>query len=133
MPAKQHYRHYKIKNPTVTSGHSDDFASMAEVISRRFRKYAAKKERGEQLRDEDSSVLDRYVTATSDFPDLIMIDGGKGQLSAVVNVLREMNLLEDVRVVSLAKQREEIFCQENRCPFVVMRNNRGSTSAATAG
>ncbi|UBF28050.1 excinuclease ABC subunit UvrC [Kovacikia minuta CCNUW1] len=116
MPAKQHYRHYKIKNPTVTSGHSDDFASMAEVISRRFRKYAAKKERGEQLRDEDSSVLDRYVTATSDFPDLIMIDGGKGQLSAVVNVLREMNLLEDVRVVSLAKQREEIFLPGESLP-----------------
>ncbi|HEY9648621.1 MAG TPA: excinuclease ABC subunit UvrC, partial [Chroococcidiopsis sp.] len=39
MPAKQHYRRYKIKNPTVRSGHSDDFASMAEVIQRRFRKY----------------------------------------------------------------------------------------------
>ncbi|MBE9129506.1 excinuclease ABC subunit UvrC, partial [Coleofasciculus sp. LEGE 07081] len=38
-PAKQHYRHYKIKNPTVTIGHSDDFASLAEVIRRRFRKY----------------------------------------------------------------------------------------------
>ena len=40
VAAKQHYRHYKIKNPTVTIGHSDDFASMAEVIRRRFRKYA---------------------------------------------------------------------------------------------
>jgi len=39
-PAKQHYRHYKIKNPTVTAGHSDDFAGLAEVIRRRFRKYA---------------------------------------------------------------------------------------------
>ncbi|MGA7934151.1 MAG: excinuclease ABC subunit UvrC [Kovacikia sp.] len=117
IPAKQHYRHYKIKNPTVTSGHSDDFASMAEVISRRFRKYAAMKERGEQLRDQESSVLDRYVTATSDFPDLVMIDGGKGQLSAVVKVLREMNLLEDVRVVSLAKQREEIFLPGESLPL----------------
>jgi excinuclease ABC subunit C len=41
MPAKQHYRHYKIKNPEVRAGHSDDFASMAEVIRRRFRRYAA--------------------------------------------------------------------------------------------
>jgi excinuclease ABC subunit C len=40
MPAKQHYRHYKIKNPEVRAGHSDDFASMAEVIRRRFRRYA---------------------------------------------------------------------------------------------
>lgn len=117
LPAKQHYRHYKIKNPTVTAGHSDDFASMAEVITRRFRKYAAMKERGEPVRSEESSVLDRYVTATSDFPDLIMIDGGKGQLSAVVNALRTMNLLEDVRVVSLAKQREEIFLPGESLPL----------------
>lgn len=117
LPAKQHYRHYKIKNPTVRSGHSDDFASMAEVIGRRFRKYAAMKERGELLRSDDASVLDRHVSATSDFPDLIMIDGGKGQLSAVVEVLREMNLLEDVRVVSLAKQREEIFLPGETLPL----------------
>ncbi len=117
LPAKQHYRHYKIKSAQVTSGHSDDFASMAEVITRRFRKYAAMKERGELVRQEESSVLDRYVSATSDFPDLVMIDGGKGQLSAVVHVLREMNLLEDVRVVSLAKQREEIFLPGESLPL----------------
>jgi excinuclease ABC subunit C len=117
LPAKQHYRHYKIKNPTVTSGHSDDFASMAEVINRRFRKYAGMKQRGELVKVEDNSVLDRYVTATSDFPDLVMIDGGKGQLSAVVQVLREMNLLEDVRVVSLAKQREEVFLPGESSPL----------------
>jgi excinuclease ABC subunit C len=44
-----------------------------------------------------------------DWPDLVMIDGGKGQLSAVVEVLRDMNLLPDLNVVSLAKKREEIF------------------------
>ncbi|HEY9624692.1 MAG TPA: excinuclease ABC subunit UvrC [Crinalium sp.] len=103
MPAKQHYRHYKIKNPTVRSGHSDDFASMAEVIQRRFRRYA-----------QDPN-LQRIGNA--DFPDLVMIDGGKGQLSAVVNVLREMNLLEDVKVVSLAKQREEIFLPNESQPL----------------
>jgi len=117
VPAKQHYRHYKIKNPTVQSGHSDDFASMAEVIGRRFRKYAASKEQGELVKRDQTTVLDRHVSATSDFPDLIMIDGGKGQLSAVVNVLREMNLLEDVRVVSLAKQREELFLPGESLPL----------------
>ena len=117
MPAKQHYRHYKIKSAKVTSGHSDDFASMAEVITRRFRKYAALKERGELVKSDEASVLDRHVSATSDFPDLVMIDGGKGQLSAVVTVLREMNLLEDVRVVSLAKQREEIFLPGESLPL----------------
>ncbi|HIK19352.1 MAG TPA: excinuclease ABC subunit UvrC [Leptolyngbyaceae cyanobacterium M33_DOE_097] len=118
LPAKQHYRHYKIKNPTVRAGHSDDFASMAEVIGRRFRKYAAAKARGEEVRPErDPSVLSRHVNALSDFPDLIMIDGGKGQLSAVVEVLRELNLLEDIHVVSLAKQREEIFLPGESLPL----------------
>lgn len=91
IAAKQHYRHYKIKNPVVTIGHSDDFASLAEVISRRFKRY-----------------LDPQ-TSREDFPDLVMIDGGKGQLSAVVAVLEEMNFLEQLTLVSLAKQREEIF------------------------
>ncbi|BAZ70152.1 excinuclease ABC subunit C [Fischerella sp. NIES-4106] len=95
LPAKQHYRHYKIKNPTVTVGHSDDFASLTEVIGRRFRKYA------------EDPQLQRL--GNTDWPDLIMIDGGKGQLSSVVAVLQEMNLLEDLRVISLAKKREEIF------------------------
>ncbi|WP_193194412.1 excinuclease ABC subunit UvrC [Nostoc sp. MG11] len=100
LPAKQHYRHYKIKNPTVTAGHSDDFASLAEVIQRRFRKYSV-----------SESAIDPQLPrlGNPDWPDLIMIDGGKGQLSSVVAVLQEINVLEDLRVVSLAKQREEIF------------------------
>jgi excinuclease ABC subunit C len=92
LPAKQHYRHYKIKNPDVHIGRSDDYASHAEVIGRRFRKY------------QGGVDLDN-----SDFPDVVMIDGGKGQLSAVVKVLTAMELIEHVRVVSLAKQHEEIF------------------------
>lgn len=103
LPAKQHYRHYKIRNPQVTLGHSDDFASLAEVIGRRFRKYAV---------DPDLQRI-----GNPDWPDLVMIDGGKGQLSAVVRVLREMNLLEDLRVVSLAKQREEIFLPGESAPL----------------
>jgi excinuclease ABC subunit C len=126
LPAKQHYRHYKIKNPDVRPGHSDDFASMAEVIGRRFRKYAQAKARGETIRKwNESSVLSRQSSAFSDFPDLLMIDGGKGQLSAVVAVLREMNLLEDVRVVSLAKQREEIFLPGESLPQVTEAEQPG--------
>lgn len=103
LPAKQHYRHYKIKNPEVTSGHSDDFASMAEVIKRRFRNY------------ENST----------DKPDLVMLDGGKGQLSAGVAVLAEMNLLEEVKIVSLAKQREEIFLPGESLPVASDREQPG--------
>ncbi|NJM19339.1 MAG: excinuclease ABC subunit UvrC [Richelia sp. RM2_1_2] len=103
LPANQHYRRYKIRNPNVTIGHSDDFASLAEVIGRRFRKY----------------VEDRQLqrAGNPDFPDLVMIDGGKGQLSSVVKVLQEMNLLEDVRVVSLAKRQEEIFLPGESIPL----------------
>ncbi|MBD2296219.1 excinuclease ABC subunit UvrC [Anabaena sphaerica FACHB-251] len=103
LPAKQYYRHYKIKNPHVTIGHSDDFASLAEVIQRRFRKY---------IEDPKLARL-----GNSDWPDLIMIDGGKGQLSAVVSILQEMNLLADLRVVSLAKKREEIFLPGESLPL----------------
>lgn len=119
LPAKQHYRHYKIKNPTVRSGHSDDFASMAEVIGRRFRKYAKPPEAS------DSPVLAPLPKPDKDFPDLIMIDGGKGQLSAVVEVLREMNLLEDLKVVSLAKQREEIFLPGESVPLATSAEQPG--------
>jgi excinuclease ABC subunit C len=126
MPAKQHYRHYKIKDPTVMSGHSDDFASMAEVIRRRFRKYAIAKSKGEAIRTGGDGAIGSWEVGEgsvlspsqlSDFPDLVMIDGGKGQLSAVVAVLRELNLLEEVKVVSLAKQREEIFLPGESLPL----------------
>nr|B8HSX6.1 RecName: Full=UvrABC system protein C; Short=Protein UvrC; AltName: Full=Excinuclease ABC subunit C [Cyanothece sp. PCC 7425] len=103
LPAKQHYRHYKIKNPNVTAGHSDDFASLAEVVQRRFRKFIEHPET-DRLSDPD-------------WPDLIMIDGGKGQLSAVVNALSGTGLLEDLQIVSLAKQREEIFLPGESLPL----------------
>lgn len=108
LPAKQHYRHYKIKNPNVNSGHSDDFASLAEVIGRRFRNDS-------QLETKDNS----------EFPDLLMIDGGKGQLSAVVAVLQERNLMENLCVVSLAKQREEIFLPGESFPLQTQAEQPG--------
>ena len=86
-PAKQYYRHYKIKNPDIKTGHSDDFLSLQEVITRRL----------------------SHIKTEDDLPDLIMIDGGKGQLSAVLKIIPSSNLLENLRIVSLAKQREEIF------------------------
>ncbi|NEO24612.1 helix-hairpin-helix domain-containing protein, partial [Moorena sp. SIO4A5] len=104
--AKQHYRHYKIKNPNITVGHSDDFASLAEVIRRRFRKSQLEPEPADSI---SSTINNQNSTLRKDWPDLVMIDGGKGQLSAVVAVLQELNLQEEVPVVSLAKQYEELF------------------------
>ncbi len=110
IPSKQHYRKYKIKDPNVFSGHSDDFASIYEVIYRRFRKWSRFKESGGDfsiLNDKTNSKLDNELL--SDWPDLIMIDGGKGQLNAAIKALKELNLEEEVAICSLAKKNEEIF------------------------
>ncbi len=110
IPSKQHYRKYKIKDPNVFIGHSDDFASLYEVIHRRFRKWSIFKKSGGDisiLNDKSNSKLDNELL--SDWPDLIMIDGGKGQLNAAIKALKELNLEEEVTICSLAKKNEEIF------------------------
>jgi len=110
IPSKQHYRKYKIKDPNVFLGHSDDFASIYEVIHRRFRKWSRYKKNGGDfsiLNDKTNSKLDNELL--SDWPDLIMIDGGKGQLNAAIKALKELNLEEEVTICSLAKKNEEIF------------------------
>ena len=110
IPSKQHYRKYKIKDPNVFIGHSDDFASIYEVIHRRFKKWSRFKKSGGDfsiLNDKTNSKLDNALL--SDWPDLIMIDGGKGQLNAAIKALKELNLEEEVTICSLAKKNEEIF------------------------
>ena len=110
IPSKQHYRKYKIKDPNVFIGHSDDFASIYEVIHRRFRKWSRFKNNGGDfsiLNDKTNSKLDNELL--SDWPDLIMIDGGKGQLNAAIKALKELKLEEEVSICSLAKKNEEIF------------------------
>ena len=110
LAAKQHYRKYKIKSSSITSGHSDDFMAMAEIMRRRFKRWSQAKLAGANL-----SELRRRTKTTlqgdglTDWPDVVMIDGGKGQLSAVMEALRELNLADELVVCSLAKQREEIF------------------------
>ena len=110
LPAKQHYRKYKIRSSSIRSGHSDDFMAMAEVIRRRFRRWARAKADGADLaalRRRGGSAL--QTDGLNDWPDVVMIDGGKGQLSAVMEALRELDLQEELQVCSLAKQREEVF------------------------
>ncbi len=110
IPSKQHYRKYKIKDPNVFIGHSDDFASIYEVIHRRFKKWSRFKKSGGDfsiLNDKTNSKLDNELL--TDWPDLIMIDGGKGQLNAAIKALKELNLEEEVTICSLAKKNEEIF------------------------
>ena len=118
LPAKQHYRRYKIQSSSIQAGHSDDFMAMAEIMRRRFRKWARVKAEGAdlvQIRRQSSSSLN--MDGLHDWPDVVMIDGGKGQLSAVMEALRELDLDEDLVVCSLAKQREEIFLPEAKQPL----------------
>ncbi len=118
LPAKQHYRKYRIQSSSIRSGHSDDFMAMAEIMRRRFRRWAQAKAEGADLmtlrRAADSAL---HTGGLNDWPDLVMIDGGKGQLSAVMEALRELNLHEDLVVCSLAKQREEVFLPGAREPL----------------
>jgi excinuclease ABC subunit C len=118
LPAKQHYRSYKIRSAAVRAGHSDDFMSMAEVIRRRFRRWAQAKADGADLADLRRAAGTALHTAgMNDWPDVVMIDGGKGQLSAVMEALRELNLHEELVVCSLAKQREEVFLPGAKQPL----------------
>ena len=118
LPAKQHYRKYRIQSSSIRAGHSDDFMAMAEIMRRRFRRWAQAKAEGADLlalRREANTAL--HTGGLNDWPDLVMIDGGKGQLSAVMEALRELNLHEDLIVCSLAKQREEVFLPGARQPL----------------
>jgi excinuclease ABC subunit C len=118
LPAKQHYRKYRIRSSAVRAGHSDDFMSMAEVIRRRFRRWAQAKAEGAdlaELRRRGGSAL--HTDGMGDWPDVVMIDGGKGQLSAVMEALRELDLDQELVVCSLAKQREEVFLPGEKQPL----------------
>jgi excinuclease ABC subunit C len=110
LPAKQHYRKYRIQSSSISAGHSDDFMAMAEIMRRRFRRWSQAKAAGADLlalRRSAGTAL--HTEGLNDWPDVVMIDGGKGQLSAVMEALRELDLHEDLVVCSLAKQREEVF------------------------
>lgn len=101
-PDRSQYRKFRIK--TVQG--SDDYAYMKEVLSRRFRRL--KVDRSQRFSERDRKFFD--VNADESFeaiPDLILIDGGKGQVSAAQMVLRDYNL--PIPVIGLAKRLEEIF------------------------
>ena len=115
IPSKQHYRKYKIKDPNVFIGHSDDFASIYEVIHRRFRKWSIFKKSGGDfsiLNDKTNRKLDNELL--SDWPDLIMIDGGKGQLNAAIKALNELNLDHFLNLLCITSY---IEAKSSLCPI----------------
>ena len=88
LPAKQHYRKYKIRSSSIRSGHSDDFMAMAEIMRRRFRRWAKPRPVGPASRTTETKGHGPRPDGFTDWPDVVMIDGGKGQLSAVMEALQ---------------------------------------------
>jgi len=115
IPDKKLYRKFNIESVV---GAPDDFASMEEMLTRRFRRWRSSQETADQpgaKKDASFSFL----------PDLIIIDGGKGQLGRAVQVLEKFELLDKVPVVGLAKQQEEIFFPHKSDSLMLPRHSQG--------
>lgn len=97
-PAKREYRKFHVK--TVVG--ADDFASMEEIVYRRY-----------------SRVLNEGLEQ----PDLIVIDGGKGQLHSAVNSLKKLDLYGKIPILGLAERMEEIFFPEDKDPYLLAKNS----------
>lgn len=95
---KSAYRHFNIK--TVTG--PDDFASMEEIVFRRYR---------------------RVIEEDGPFPDLIIIDGGKGQLNAALKSLKSLNLYGKISIIGIAKRLEEIYVPDDPVPLYLDKNS----------
>ena len=110
-PSKQDYRHFRIK--TVEG--ANDFASMAEVLRRRFAR----------AKDRDARrSVDGKENRWAIMPDLVIVDGGKGQLSAAREAMQEMNVTR-ILTVGLAKQNEEIYLPGRPAPILLPRDSQG--------
>ena len=97
-PSKKDYRHFNIK--TVIG--PDDFASMYEIVSRRYR---------------------RVISENEPLPNLIVIDGGKGQLSSAVKALKDLQVYGQVPIIGIAKRLEEIYYPEDSLPLHISKKS----------
>jgi len=117
-PRKSDYRRFKIRG-RGSQGEPDDFASMREMLRRRFRRAV------EPQGDDPGAKARQSSAAWAVLPDLVIVDGGKGQLGVAVEVLKEFDLLDQVPVVGLAKQREELFLPGKRTSILLPRDSEG--------
>ena len=115
-PKSSEYRRFKIK--TVEG--VDDFESMREVLRRRFKRMADARAKGNRPEDNGTNSKD---ASWGIFPDLVLIDGGKGQLSAALEVFLEMGL-DNVPLASLAKENEWLYVPHTPEPIVLARNSQ---------
>ena len=93
-PNKKEYRHFNIK----TVDGPDDFASMREVVYRRY---------------------SRMINEQSDLPEVVIIDGGKGQLSSAYSALEELNIQNQICMIGIAKREEELFFPNQSKPLIL--------------
>lgn len=107
LPRKSEYRRFKVNIPG-----NDDFAAMEEVLTRRFTAYVA---------DKDKPIAERGKFAYP--PQLLLVDGGKGQLSVAVRVLDQLGLSDEIPVASLAKQFEEVYLPHESNPVSIPRGS----------
>jgi excinuclease ABC subunit C len=102
VPSKKDYRHYNIK--TVVG--PDDFSSMHEIVFRRY---------------------NRLINEKQALPNLIIIDGGKGQLHAAVDALKELGIYGKIPIVGIAKKLEEIYYPEDPLPLHIQKKSPSLT------
>ncbi|MDX9990890.1 MAG: excinuclease ABC subunit UvrC [Anaerolineales bacterium] len=123
VPAKRLYRKFNIDSTSI--GKPDDFASMEEMLTRRFKRWAGLQPEAKAGVTAAQAPGAKPDEAFSILPDLIVIDGGKGQLGRVVGVLEQFGLAEQVAVVGLAKREEEIFFPHQSEPLLLARHSQG--------
>lgn len=114
IPRKAHYRRFNIK--TVEG--PNDFESMTEVLTRRLKRW-------QSAQEKDNRTGGRIDESFALLPDLIIMDGGKGQLGRAVEVLREFDLFGRISVVGLAKREEELFRPFESDPILLPRRSEG--------
>ncbi len=117
-PDRANYRRFKIK----TVAGQDDFASMAEVVHRRYSRLKREAKQMEDGRwkigkeDPDKTLASNFQLLSANFPDLIMVDGGRGQLNAACHELAKLGLGK-IPVIGLAKEFEEIYLPDQNLPL----------------
>jgi excinuclease ABC subunit C len=122
-PRKTEYRKYKLITALNEAGKPDDFASMREVIFRRYRKIAEDKMKSDTYEISGEELIKAFVDKSS-LPDLIVIDGGKGQLSSAVTVLNNIGIKEQ-NIIGLAKRLEEVFVPGSSEPQSLPKTSSG--------
>lgn len=120
-PSKSDYRKFKIRGKgALGAGEPDDFASLREMLRRRFRRAVEPPADG----DVPGGKVRKGDEMWQRLPDLVVIDGGKGQLNVAVEVLSEFDLLEQTPVIGLAKKFEDIYLPGRSEPLALPRDSQ---------